>query len=59
MLKYALWADRITVKQAIGTSPFKLVYGTDAVVPVQLGIPVMKLLQDNEEETNDIQRIIF
>ena len=28
MLKYALWADRITVKQAIGTSPFQLVYGT-------------------------------
>ena len=30
-LKYALWEDRITVKQAIGTSPFQLVYGTDAV----------------------------
>ena len=28
MLKYALWADRITVKQVIGTSPFQLVYGT-------------------------------
>ena len=31
MLKYALWADRIIVKKAIGTSPFQLVYGTDVV----------------------------
>ena len=41
MLKYALWADRITIKKEIGTSPFQLVYGTDVVFPVQLGIPVM------------------
>lgn len=27
-LKLALWADRITVKKAIGMSPFKLVYCT-------------------------------
>ena len=38
MLKYALWADRITVKKAIETSPFQLVYGTDVIFPVQLGI---------------------
>ena len=44
MLKYALWADRITIKKAIGTSPFQMVYGTDVVFPVQLGIPVMKFI---------------
>lgn len=27
-LKYALWADRISMKKSIGTSPFQLVYGT-------------------------------
>ena len=26
-LKYALWADRISTKKAIGMSPFQLVYG--------------------------------
>ena len=41
MLKYTLWEDRITVKKAIGTSPFQLVYGIDAVFSVQLCIPVM------------------
>ena len=50
MLKYALWADRITIKKAIVISPFQLVYGTDVVFPIQLGIPVMKFLQDSKEE---------
>ena len=47
MLKYALWADRITTKKAIGSSPFQLVYGNDVVFLVQLGIPVMKFFQDS------------
>ena len=59
MLKYALWEDMITIKKEIGTSPFQLVYGTDVVFPVQLGIPVMKFLQDSQEEPNDIQRRIY
>ena len=59
MLKYALWADRITVKKAIGTSPFQLVYGNIEVFPVHLGIPVMKFIQDCQEESNDMQRRIY
>ena len=59
MLKYALWADKITVKKAIGTSPFQLVYGTDAMFPVQLGIPVMKFFQYCQEEPSDIQTRIY
>ena len=47
MLKYALRANRIAIKKEIGTSRFQLVYGTDVVFPVQLGIPVMKFLQDS------------
>ena len=59
MLKYALWEDRITTKNAIGSPPFQLVYGTDAVFPVQLGLPIMKFFEDSLEEPNDIQRRIF
>ena len=59
MLKYALWEERIIVKKAIGTSPFQLVYGTDAVFLVQLGIPVMKFFQDCQEEPSDMQRRIY
>ena len=59
MLKYALWADSITTKKVIGTSPFQLVYGTDVVFLVQLGIPVMKLFQDSKEEPSYIQRRVY
>ena len=59
MLKYALWVDIITIKKVIGTSPSQLVYGTNVVFPVKLGIPVMKFIQDSQEEPSDIQRRIY
>jgi hypothetical protein len=43
-LKYAMWADRISTKRSLGTSPFQLVYGIDVVFPTQLGLPTLKLL---------------
>jgi hypothetical protein len=58
-LKYALWADRINTKRSLGTSPFQLVYGIDVVFPTQLGLPVLKFLQEEIEEPNEIQRRIF
>lgn len=45
-LKFALWADRVSTKKSIGTSPYQLVYGTDVVFPISLGAPVMKFLQE-------------
>ena len=45
-LKYALWADRINKKRAIGMPPFQLVYGAEVIFPTSLGVPIMKLLQD-------------
>ena len=43
-LKYALWADRSTVKRITGKSPFKLVCGQDCRLPINLQIPVYELL---------------
>ena len=54
----ALWEDRITTKKSIGTSPYQLVYGMDVVFPSSLGVLVMKLIQELQVETNDIQRSI-
>jgi len=53
----ALWADRLTTKRSIWTSPYELVYGMEAKFPSSLGIPV-KLLQEIQAEPNDIQRRI-
>lgn len=54
----ALWADRLTTKRSIGTSPYELVYGMEARFPSSLGIPVIKLLQEIQVEPNNIQRRI-
>ena len=57
-LKYALWANRIGTKKSIDTSPLQMVYGTDAVLPINLVLPVMKLWQDEKEEPNHVTRRI-
>ena len=43
-LKFSLWADRVTIKKSIGTSPFQFVYGIDVVFPIQLVTPVIKFM---------------
>jgi hypothetical protein len=57
-LIYALWTNRITTKRSIATSPFQILYGTEVVFPTSLGLPVMRLLQEQEVEPNDSQRRI-
>jgi transposase InsO family protein len=57
-LIYALWADRITTKKSISASPFQTVYGVDAIFPTSLGLPVRKLLQEQEITPDDMQRRI-
>ena len=38
-----LWAYRTSVKTAIGFTPFQLVYGLEAVLPIECEIPSSKL----------------
>jgi len=54
-LKFALWADKISTKRSIGTSPLQLVYGTYVIFPIHLGVPVMNLLQDEEGQLDPSQ----
>jgi len=54
----ALWADRLTTKKSIGTSPYELVYGMEVVFPSSLRFPIMKLLQEAQVQPNVIQRRI-
>ena len=57
-LKFSLWVDRVTTKKSTGNSPFKLVYGTKAVFPIQLTLPVAKFLQEEQNEENDMAKRI-
>ena len=49
-LKYALWADRTIVKRITRKAPFELVYGQDCRLPINMQIPVYKLLQQCTSE---------
>ena len=46
---FSLWADRITQKTSIGTSPSNLVYGKEVVLPTNIAIPSFSLVQFIEE----------
>ena len=43
MLYPALWAYRTNKKTATGFSPFQLVYGVEAVTPIECEIPSLKI----------------
>jgi hypothetical protein len=50
-LIYALWADQITYKASLGTSPYFLVYGKEAtILPPNISIPSLALVQSIEEQ---------
>ena len=57
-LVFALWANRVSTKKSIGTSPFQLVYGVDAIFPTSLAMLVMKYVQEEDSEPNLVQRRI-
>jgi ribonuclease HI len=46
-IKHALWADRITKKAATGKSPFELVYGLEARLPIHLSLPTYGSVEDS------------
>ena len=37
-LPMVLWAHRTTPKEATGETPFSLVFGTEAVIPAEVGL---------------------
>ena len=38
-LPFVLWAYRTTTRTAIGETPFSLAYGSEAMIPVEVGLP--------------------
>ncbi|KAL0445717.1 UNVERIFIED_CONTAM: hypothetical protein Slati_1699600 [Sesamum latifolium] len=53
-LTSVLWAYRTTPKGSTGESPFSLVYGTEAIIPAELGIPSHRVMHFYEECNNDL-----
>lgn len=47
-MRTALWANRITLKRSVGNSPFVLVYGREARIPISLEFPSLELAHQLE-----------
>ena len=43
-LPYALFAYRITARVSTGATPYSLVYRTEAVIPLEVEIPSLRVL---------------
>ncbi|XP_069152001.1 uncharacterized protein [Solanum lycopersicum] len=48
MLPYALLGYRTTVRTSTGATPYLLVYGTQAVIPAEVEIPSLRIIQEAE-----------
>ena len=49
-----LWAYKTTARTPIGETPFRLTYGTKAVIPVEVGVTSMRK-EAFSEDSNDNQ----
>ena len=48
-----LWAYKTAVRTPIGETPFKLTYGTEAVIPVKVGVASIRWELFQEENNDD------
>ncbi|XP_070031766.1 uncharacterized protein [Nicotiana tomentosiformis] len=56
-LPRVLWAYRTMAKSTTGETLFSLVYGMKALIPVEVGEPALRYLQEDEESNNEAMLI--
>jgi transposase InsO family protein len=47
-LPYALWGYRISIRTPTGTTPYSLVYGMEPVLPVEIEIQSLRVMNESE-----------
>ncbi|KAJ0557995.1 putative nucleotidyltransferase, Ribonuclease H [Helianthus annuus] len=52
-----LWAHRTSPKTSNGETPFSLVYGSEAVIPAEMGLPSPRMLAIEKLDNNRERRI--
>ncbi|XP_028120441.1 uncharacterized protein LOC114317848 [Camellia sinensis] len=55
-LPNVLWAYRTTARTPTGETSFRLIYGAEAVIPVEIGLPTLRVLHQDPELTKDLRR---
>ncbi|XP_070005787.1 uncharacterized protein [Nicotiana sylvestris] len=57
VLPGVLWAYRTTAKTSTRETPFSLVYGVEALIPIEIGEPSTRYTQASEESNEEEMRI--
>ncbi|GJY55573.1 reverse transcriptase domain-containing protein [Tanacetum coccineum] len=52
-ISHVLWAHRTMVKSSNGETPFSLTYGTEAVIPVEIGMPTLRTVEVDMIKNNE------
>nr|GEY71881.1 reverse transcriptase domain-containing protein [Tanacetum cinerariifolium] len=61
-LPHVLWAHRTMIKTSHGDTPFSLTYGTEAVIPAEIGMPTYRTtavdVVNNDEELQERRELV-
>ncbi|GJW05103.1 reverse transcriptase domain-containing protein [Tanacetum coccineum] len=52
-LPHVLWAHRTMIKSSNGETPFSLTYGTEVVIPVEIGMPTLRTAEIDQAKNNE------
>ncbi|GJW16072.1 reverse transcriptase domain-containing protein [Tanacetum coccineum] len=52
-----LWAHQTMLKTSNGETPFSLTYGSEAVIPAEIGMPTYQIIQFNEAHNEEEMRL--
>ncbi|GMP37997.1 hypothetical protein CsSME_00021317 [Camellia sinensis var. sinensis] len=55
-LPNVLWAYRTTARTPTGETPFRLTYGAEAVIPVEVGLPTPRVLHPDLASAEELHR---
>ncbi|GJS11571.1 reverse transcriptase domain-containing protein [Tanacetum coccineum] len=56
-ISHVLWAHRTMVKSSNGETPFSLTYGTEAVIPAEIGMPTFRTAEVDINKNNEALEI--
>ncbi|GJS77214.1 reverse transcriptase domain-containing protein [Tanacetum coccineum] len=56
-LPHVLWAHRTMIKSSNGDTPFSLTYGTEAVIPAEIGMPTLRTVEVDLVQNDEALKI--
>ncbi|GKA77985.1 reverse transcriptase domain-containing protein [Tanacetum coccineum] len=56
-LSHVLWAHRTMIKSSNGDTPFSLTYGTETVIPAEIGMPTIRITEVDLVQNNEALEI--